>query len=254
MHDPDQTTPTVPPPPRLLAAGDGALVVEFGDAIDAAVNLRVIALDAALSRIRPEGVIECVPTYRSLLVVFDPLTIAPPRLEALLLGLLERSEAAPGPVRRWTVPVCYGGEHGIDLADLCARHGLTAEDVIALHSAPDYRVYMIGFAPGFLYLGGLDERLHTDRRPDPRLKTPPGSIAIGGRQTALFPPIALPSGWHLIGRTPVRSYDPRRTDTPFPIAPGDRIRFEAVAAGEYDRLCRAAEAGETVAVLEVIDG
>lgn len=150
------------------------------------------------------------------------------------------------------MPVHYGGAHGADLDDLAAGAGLSPEAVIALHSGRDYRVYMIGFAPGFAYLGGLDPRLHASRRTDPRLKTPAGSVSIGGNQTGVSPPLELPSGWQLIGRTPARSYDPARAE-PFLFAAGDLIRFEPIDRAAFDALSEAARAGETVATLERID-
>jgi len=234
--------------PRLLDAGDGGLAVEFGDDIDDAVNQRVVALGAAVEALGLAGLNEIVPTYRSLLLIFDPLVLPPDRLRAEI-GALEtpapQPEAPPGPI--WRVPVLYGGEHGVDLDEVAALHDLSSAEVIALHSGATYRVHMIGFAPGFAYLGGLPKALHTSRRTDPRPKTPPRSISIGGRQAAVAPPLATPSGWRLLGQTPVRSYDPTRNDRPFLFAAGDRIRFAPISAGEYERLHRAAEAGEIVA-------
>ncbi|WP_246668951.1 5-oxoprolinase subunit PxpB [Ancylobacter sp. TS-1] len=242
-----------PEAPRLLDAGEAGLVVEFGDAIDEAVNRRVIALADALEARGLDGVRELVPTYRSLLVMFDPLVLGKARLRDEIaalwpLGEARAEEAAPCGV--WRVPVLYGGAHGVDLDEVARRHGLSTDEVIALHAGATYRVYMIGFAPGFAYLGGLPEAIHTSRRSDPRLKTPPRSISIGGRQAAVAPPLEIPSGWHLLGQTPVRSYDPARTARPFLFAAGDALRFEPVSGGEYEALCRAAEAGEIVAERE----
>jgi KipI family sensor histidine kinase inhibitor len=240
--------------PVVLEAGDGALVVEFGDDVDAAVNARVVALDAAVAAARLQGVMETVPTYRSLLVHYDPLAIAPDRLKEQLLALAEGAGAGAAEPRRWRVPVCYGGAHGVDLEAVATRHGLTPEAVVAAHSGAEYRVYMIGFAPGFIYLGGLPEILHTDRRHDPRMKTPARSVSIGGRQAGISPPIEMPSGWHLLGRTPVRTWDAARTSDPFLFQPGDVIRFHPVEEAVYDEMCRAADAGEPIATREAVDG
>ncbi|CAA0086049.1 Kinase A inhibitor [Starkeya nomas] len=236
--------------PRLLDAGDGGLVVEFGDAIDEGVNRQVIALADALDARALPGLREVVPTYRSLLVLFDPLALSRRALRDEVLALWPPQAGASEHKGCWRVPVIYGGEHGIDLDHVARLHGLTTQEVIDLHAGAAYRVYMIGFAPGFAYLGGLPEAIHTSRRSEPRLKTPPRSISIGGRQTAVSPPLEIPSGWHLLGQTPVRSYDPRRTGRPFLFAAGDTIRFAPVAPADYGALCRAAEAGEIVAQWE----
>ena len=238
--------------PRLLDAGDCGLVVEFGDTIDEAINARVLRLDAALMDARLEGVSETVPTYRSLLILFDPQRLRRRLLQEAVLRMLPRLNA-DGPsssTRRWRIPVLYGGASGEDLETVAALHGLTTDEVAGLHAAADYRVYMIGFMPGFAYLGGLPEAIHTGRRTTPRQKTPPRSISIGGRQAAVSPPIEVPSGWHLLGQTPVRVYDPRRAEQPFLLKSGDRVRFERIGQTEYDRLCQAAENGEIIAELE----
>lgn len=236
--------------PRFLDSGDGGLTVEFGDAIDERTNRAVVALADALDARALPGVVEVVPTYRSLLVMFDPVALPRRRLVAAIAALWPPPDEAARPATAWRVPVRYGGEHGADLAAVAALHGLTEAEVVRLHAGARYRVHMIGFAPGFSYLGGLPEPLHTDRRHDPRLKVPPRSVSIGGRQAAVGPPLEIPSGWHLLGQTPVRSYDPRRAERPFLFSPGDLITFEAVGAKDYAALCRAAETGDPVAVRE----
>jgi KipI family sensor histidine kinase inhibitor len=189
-----------------------------------------------------------VPTYRSLLVQFDPLVVSRADLRDEILRLWP-PVTAPGATRsQWLVPVLYGGQWGVDLDFVAETHGLTTSEVVSLHTGAQYRVYMIGFAPGFAYLGGLPEALHTSRRREPRMRTPPRSVSIGGVQAAVSPPIEVPSGWHLLGQTPVRSYDPRRQERPFLFAAGDRIRFQAISAADYDRMSAAAEAGEDVAI------
>jgi KipI family sensor histidine kinase inhibitor len=238
--------------PRFLPAGDAALVVELGDAIDEQVNGRVLALDAALARAGIPGIEETVPTYRSLLVIYEPDAIGHPelvhRLSALLEGLPPAVQAPAG--RRWTLPVVYGGAFGQDLGFVAATHGLAEDEVIACHAGAEYRVHMIGFQPGFAYLGGLDPSLHTPRRADPRARVPAGSIAIGGQQTAVYS-VEAPSGWHLLGRTPVRVFDLRRTE-PFLLAPGDRVRFRPVPADAWDALTGRAADGEVLAEMEAV--
>ncbi|CAO3436001.1 5-oxoprolinase subunit PxpB [Azospirillum doebereinerae] len=221
--------------PRLLPAGDGALIVELGEGIAPALNAAVHRLDRRIADAALPGVVETVPTYRSVLVVFDPARTDPDRLGQALLGLAGGlSQPSPEPQRRWVIPVRFGGVHGEDLDDVARRAGLTTDEVVALHCAADYRVYMLGFSPGFAYLGGLPEALHQPRRENPRMMTPAGSVIQGGAQAAISP-IAMPSGWHLLGRTPVKIFDLRR-DQPFLLAPGDRVRFAAVPVAEFDRL------------------
>jgi len=231
--------------PRILPCGDSALTVEFGSAIDPDLNGRVLALDSLLRSNPPEGLIETVPTYRSLTLQFNPTVTD---YEALI-RLIEEATRGLEPQRatgtRWRVPVVYGGEYGIDLEDVARHHGLTPSEVIEIHASAVYRIYMIGFMPGFAYLGGLDPRLATSRRSQPRLKVPGGSIMIGGEQAGIVP-MEMPSGWHLLGRTPVLSYAPER-DPAFLFAAGDEIVFEPVEASRWNALERAALAGEPVA-------
>ena len=229
--------------PRLLAAGDAALVVEFGEVIDPALNARVLALDAKTAGL--SGVVETVPTYRSLLVHYDPTATDFRTLGDALLGLSEGLSDAPAEGRLWRIPVVYGGDFGIDLESVAAHHGIATDELIRRHSAPVYRVYMMGFLPGFAYLGGLDPTIAISRRESPRLKTPAGTISIGGIQ-ALVASIEAPSGWHLLGRTPVRNFMAGR-DPVFLLAPGDRVSFEPVPASRWNALDRAAAAGDPVA-------
>jgi KipI family sensor histidine kinase inhibitor len=231
-------------PPKILACGDAALTVEFGSTIDPRLNARVLALDARVAA-GVLGVVETVPTYRSLLVHYDPLATSFEDLSEALLALCTDLPDTPAEARLWRIPVVYGGEFGIDLEDVAARHGLSPAELIAKHAAPTYRVYMIGFLPGFSYLGGLDPTIATSRRVSPRTHTPAGTISIGGVQ-ALVASLAAPSGWHLLGRTPVRTFMPGRDPT-FLLGPGDRVRFEPIAPSRWDALDRAAAAGDPVA-------
>ncbi|MCS6879033.1 MAG: 5-oxoprolinase subunit PxpB [Geminicoccaceae bacterium] len=225
---------------RMVPVGDSAILVEFGETIDPAINAAVLALDARIRAMALEGVVELVPTYRSLLVHYDPEKIDGAALLARLASLDLDHPGPPPEGRSWTVPVCYGGEFGIDLEAVAERHGLTPEEVVRLHTAPVYRVYMVGFVPGFTYLGGLDPRLHTPRLPEPRPRTPPGSVSIGGIQAGIAS-LAIPSGWHLLGRTPVRTFDPER-DPPLLLAPGDRVRFVPIDPATFAELDRRAAA------------
>lgn len=198
-----------PPPPRLLPSGDSAVTVEFSRTIDDDANQRVLALDRALAAAGIDGITESVPTYRSLLVHYDPGRIGFDALGEKLLALASQPLPPSAKTRRWRIPVAYGGEHGIDLEDVAKALNTTPDDIVARHVAGDYRVAMIGFTPGWSYLSGLEKSLHMSRRQNPRLLTPAGTISIGGIQTGIQC-LAGPSGWHLLGRTPVRTYQLRR--------------------------------------------
>jgi KipI family sensor histidine kinase inhibitor len=234
-------------PPRLLPSGDSAITVEFSRNIDDAANRRVLALDRTLAREPISGVTEAVPTYRSLLVHYDPTQIDFDTLGKKLVELAQRPVPPPENTRRWRIPVVYGGEHGIDLEDVAKTLSTTPDDIVARHIAGDYRVAMIGFTPGWSYLSGLQESLHMSRRQNPRLLTPAGTISIGGVQTGVQC-LAGPSGWHLLGRTAVRTYQMHR-DPIFLLEPGDRVTFSVVDAKTFAEQDRAAEHGEIVAEL-----
>lgn len=232
--------------PRFLDAGEAALVVEFGDAVDPAINDRVLALDAALTAAAPEGVEELTPTYRSLLIGYDPLVIDRERLVGVVRELAARrvsQVAADRPL--WNMPCCYDPALAEDLAEVAGALGLSAEEAARRHAQAEYRVYMYGFAPGFAYLGGLPDALAAPRRKSPRPPFPTGSVMIGGGLAAVatFP---MPTGWWVIGRTPERLYAPEREEA-FLLAPGDRLRFEAVDADAFSVLEARAAAGEVVA-------
>jgi KipI family sensor histidine kinase inhibitor len=233
---------TSPTQLRFLPAGEAALVVELGDTIDPAINARVHRLDAAIAAARLGGVVETIPTYRSILVSFDPEAASAEALgDAIraLAGAADAALAAAG--RRWLIPAAFGGEYGEDLEDVARRVELSPAEVVKRHEATDYRVYMLGFSPGFAYLGTLDEALRLPRRENPRLKTPAGTVMQGGAQAAISP-TAMPSGWHLLGRTPVRLFDLAR-DPPFLLAPGDHVRLVAIPAADFARLAADAEHG-----------
>lgn len=243
-----QSSSLVPAPARveIHPLGDRALVVEIDAPVEARTVDYVRCIDERLRTLRLAGVKECVPAFCSLTVHYDPQAVlagAKGAREALAFDLLRaRIEAAlPGveavPAGQATVieiPVCYGGDHGEDLAPLALGRGLSAEEFIALHTQPTYFVGMIGFLPGFPYLGGLDERLVAPRRTTPRSEVPAGSVAIGGQHTGIYT-FPSPGGWHLIGRTPLRLFDLRR-DPPSLLATGDRVRFVAIPPEAYERL------------------
>jgi KipI family sensor histidine kinase inhibitor len=237
----------IPAPPRLLPSGDSAITVEFSRHIDDLANRRVLALDRLVVREAIAGVTETVPTYRSLLVHYDPQQIDFDTLGGKLVALAEQPVPAATPGRRWRIPVSYGGEHGVDLEDVARKLDTSADDVVARHAGGNYRVAMIGFTPGWSYLSGLEDFLHMPRRQNPRLVTPAGTISIGGVQTGIQC-LAGPSGWHLLGRTAVRTYQLHR-DPIFLLEPGDYVTFSIVDAKTFAEQDRAAEAGEIIAEL-----
>ncbi|HEX7326353.1 MAG TPA: 5-oxoprolinase subunit PxpB [Rhodanobacteraceae bacterium] len=241
----------------LEPLSETALLVRFGNRIDAGVSARVHAAAAALRAAAIAGISDVAPAYASLLVGFEPGALAvvgnadgyATLLEALRACLdalppatasaLGRPSAtgipdAATPTHKVEIPVCYGGACGPDLVAVAAHAGLSTADVIARHSAGAYTVAMLGFAPGFAYLLGLDSALDTPRRATPRVRVPAGSVAIGGAQTGIYPS-ELPGGWNVIGRTPLTLFDARR-DAPALLGPGDRVRFRAIAADEFARL------------------
>lgn len=218
---------------KILAAGDQALVVEFGNAIDEKLNKRVQLLNKNIEETGVKGVIETVPTFRSLMVIYDPAAVSFEKLKKILEDMsADGSKEEKEEKRTIEIPVCYGGEFGEDLPDVAAYTGLSEEEVIRLHSDREYNIYMLGFLPGFPYLGGLDKRLYTPRLQNPRTRIPAGSVGIGGEQTGIYP-LDSPGGWRLIGRTPLKLYDPDREE-PFLYQAGDYIRFVPITKEEYE--------------------
>ncbi|WP_375463889.1 allophanate hydrolase subunit 1 [uncultured Methylobacterium sp.] len=230
---------------RLLDAGEAALVAEFGARVDPAVNDRVLALDEALRADPPDGVTETVPTYRSLMIHYDPLVLDRAALAARVTALSEQAGTRRAAPSLWTLPCCYDEPCGEDIAAIAGLTGLSVERVAALHAGATYRVYMYGFAPGFAYLGGLPEALAVPRRDRPRPPHAANALVVGGGLAAVGT-VPMPTGWYVIAQTPARLYAPEQAQA-FPVAPGDLLRFEAVDAGSFAALERRAAAGETVA-------
>lgn len=230
---------------RMLFAGERGLVVELGNSISPEINARVRRLGKQLSARSLPGVIEVVPTYRSLSIYFDPLSVSRTavveRVRTILAAETDKETDGEERGRVVHVPVSYGGAHGPDL-DYVARHnGLSTQEAVEIHSSRPYLVYMLGFTPGFPYLGGMSKRIATPRLEKPRAKIPRGSVGIAGAQTGLYP-IESPGGWRLIGRTPLRPFVPGAA-TPFLFATGDYIRFYPVSPEEYARIGRDVDAG-----------
>jgi KipI family sensor histidine kinase inhibitor len=229
--------------PLLRMMGDRGFLVELGDEIAPEINRRVRVLTAALDQDVPEGVLEIVPTYRSILMIYDPLLTSPAKLEKEISGLLDRLDSIEIPEPTVVhIPVCYGGEHGPDLEHVAKVHDLTTEEVIRIHSEPQYLIYMIGFTPGFPFLGGLPEILATPRLESPRVLVPAGSVGIANNQTGMYS-IDSPGGWQLIGRSPLKPFQPEK-ENPFLYQAGDYLKFDPITPEEYDRIRAEVEAGK----------
>lgn len=218
---------------RVVPAGDAAILVEWPARIDPETNARAVALAHGVADRCTSLLRDAVVGYCSVTLYFDPLVVDSAWLQAQVRAVdetLSQSVVAQG--RLVEVPVCYGGEYGPDLADVAASARLSESEVVAVHTGPTYRVYMIGFVPGFAYMATVDPRLSLPRRPTPRERVPAGSVAIAAGQTAVYP-IDTPGGWHLIGRTTMRMYDPALPD-PCLLHPGDHVRFHAVDRAACD--------------------
>jgi inhibitor of KinA len=222
------------PDVRIVAAGDAAWLVEWPARIDPAVSARAVAFAESVKRTRAAEVRDVVVGYCSATVYFDPVRVDGDELAAHLRSLVTHGDHSPGQEGRLVeVGVCYGGEFGPDLADVAAQAGVAETEVIALHAAPTYRVYVVGFVPGFPYMASVDPRLAIPRRSTPRTRVPAGSVAIAAGQTGIYP-IETPGGWHLIGRTRVKPYDDTRAE-PILFTPGDRVRFRPIDRAEFER-------------------
>lgn len=216
----------------ITIAGDSALNLEFAKTISAETSAKIRMAADSLMADPIEGITELVPTFCSLMVYYDPLLITFDEVATKLHGKLRDVGEVDLSVRKIVpIPVCYGGDFGPDLATVAQHAGLSEEEVIAIHSGHDYLIDMLGFLPGFAYLGGLDERLHTPRLATPRTRLEPGSVGIGGAQTGIYP-LASPGGWQIIGRTPLKPYDPDR-ENPILYAAGEYLRFVPITPDEY---------------------
>ncbi|HYG84980.1 MAG TPA: 5-oxoprolinase subunit PxpB [Azospirillum sp.] len=236
--------------PRLLPQGDAALVVELGDRIDRHVSERVTALADAMRRAAIAGVVELVPTFRSLLVHYDPLILGFTDIAGRAQELLAGIEVGERRLRLVHMPACYDEDLAPDLADVAAQTGMTPVEVVRLHGSVDYHVYMLGFLPGFPYMGDLPDSLRLPRLTTPRVRVPPRSIAIANAMTAVYP-LESPGGWRLIGAVPVDLFDIGR-DPPALLGPGDRVRFEPVERAAFDDLRAAWAAGEGALSVEEV--
>jgi KipI family sensor histidine kinase inhibitor len=220
--------------PNFRIMGDRSLLVELGDEISPAVNQSVQELFTGLDIQKPEGILELVPGYRSLLVIFDPLLLTPASLKNVILETIKNLDRSLLPEPRTVkIPVVYGDDHGPDLEDVANYHRITPEEVIGYHNQPTYRVYMIGFTPGYPYLGELPDAIATPRRKTPRTRVPRGSVGIAQKQSGIYS-VDSPGGWQIIGWTPIHLFDPQR-NPPSLLVMGDRVQFYTISAEEADQ-------------------
>jgi len=220
---------------KYLISGDKALVIEFGDSIEEAINAKIRSITLAIEKEGIIGIIETIPTYRSLMVIYEPMIL---ELEDLI-DKVKAIEAKMGEMKLpdakvIEIPTLYGGEYGPDIEFVAEQNNISIDDVIKIHASRSYLIYMIGFTPGFPYLGGMDDKIATPRLQTPRTKIPVGSVGIAGKQTGIYP-IESPGGWQLIGRTPVKLYDPYRKD-PVLLNAGDYIKFVQIDEVEYKEI------------------
>ena len=235
---------------KIMTAGDSSILIQFGNAIDPDINAKIAATVQLMKEQHIEGVVDIIPAFCSLLINYDPRVISYDEMKTRMEKILSVEIAAGARKKKvYEIPVCYGGEFGPDLSTIAEHAGLSEQEVINIHSSTDYLIYMLGFLPGFTYLGGLDERIHTPRLANPRIRIPAGSVGIGGSQTGIYP-MDSPGGCQLMGMTPVKTYDPDR-EVPILVEAGDYIRFIPVDRAEYDRIKEEVEQGTyTVRVVE----
>ena len=217
---------------KILTEGDSSLLIVFGEEISPAINAKIASVVRLMREQHIEGIVDVIPAFASLLINYNPQVLSyrtlRERMEALMSLDLDTQEAVK---RVYQIPVCYGGKYGPDIQAIADHAGLSVEEVISIHSSCDYLIYMLGFLPGFCYLGGLDQRIHTPRLSNPRLSIPAGSVGIGGSQTGIYP-MDSPGGWQLMGMTPVKTYDPKR-EVPILVNAGEYIRFIPITGDEF---------------------
>ena len=225
---------------RFLPAGDKSLIIEFGDSISPEINKKIRNMYLAIEKSGLEGILEMVPTYRSLLLSYNPVKIRYSELCSRLRECEENlGDTGSEPAKVVEIPTVYGGEYGADIEFVAQHNNLSIDDVVKIHSSKDYLIYMLGFTPGFPYLGGMSEKIETPRLKTPRTKIPGGSVGIAGKQTGIYP-IDSPGGWQLIGKTPVRLYDPFG-EPPVLLNAGDYVRFVPVDEKEYKSISKLVE-------------
>lgn len=220
---------------KIFPLGDQAIIIEFGHEIHPHIHQQVKNFEKVVEQNPFHGFIEMVLSYTTFTIFYDPLILSYQEICEKVMQLYEKMENSDVPTSRIIdIPVCYGGEYGLDLEFVARHNGLSIEEVIRIHTEREYLVYMIGFAPGFPYLGGMSERIAAPRHANPRMKVPAGSVGIASKQTGIYP-LATPGGWQIIGRTPYPLFRPQKVP-PSLLQAGDRVRFVPISADEYLQL------------------
>ena len=217
--------------PVFLDAGDTALVIQYGEVVDVSINRIVRQLAHAVKQLDMPGIIDIVPTMRSLMIHYDPLSLSKQALIGAVQPLLYDLEELEENNKKWLIPVCYEGEFAPDINEVSKATNTTIDEIVRQHTLLELEVFMMGFLPGFPYIGLLPEIFDLPRRIEPRVYIPPRSISVAARQTTIYT-INSPGGWHLIGRTPVDFYDADRAE-PILVCAGDRIKFKSIPSSEF---------------------
>lgn len=227
---------------KYLVSGDSAITMEFGNSITDEINRKIRAVTLSIEKSNIKGIIELVPTYRSLMVHYDPLLLKYEELLEILKDLEKKIDIIELPAPEVIeIPTLYGGEYGPDIENVAKHNNLTVEEVIKIHASQEYLIYMLGFTPGFPYLGGMDKRIATPRLQSPRTKIPGGSVGIAGEQTGIYP-IDSPGGWQLIGRTPLDLFAPN-SEEPILLKAGNYISFTSINEDEYEKILEQLQKG-----------
>ncbi len=233
---------------KILPEGDSAILIEFPKIISPEVNRKITSLTYLLKEQHIEGVMDMIPAFCSLLIHYDPRVITYGKLLSRVNEIMKLNLDTKSKIKKiYEIPVCYGGEYGPDLEFVAKNAQISVEEVIKIHSSKDYLIYMLGFLPGFSYLGGLDERIHTPRLPDPRIKISAGSVGIGGAQTGIYP-LESPGGWQLLGKTPIKTYNPDR-EIPILFEVGDYIRFVPISEEEFKKIEKEVEEDKYICIV-----
>ncbi len=220
---------------KIVAAGDASILIEFGKEVNPEINRKITCVVQLIHDQHIEGIVDMIPAYCSLLINYDPRIVSYKKLKGRMTELLKMDvKSSVGRKRVYEIPVCYGGKYGPDIETIAEHAGISVEEVITIHSSRDYLIYMLGFLPGFCYLGGLDERIHTPRLAVPRIKIPAGSVGIGGSATGIYT-MDSHGGWQMMGISPIKTFDPNR-EVPILLQAGDYIRFVPISEEEYEAI------------------